>query len=169
MKIIKSVPNQNLYFFEEKVEVGSAPSSTETGVVNVFDEIEYQSVLGFGGAFTESSAYNYSLLTAEQKKDFLEKYFSKDKGIGYNFGRMHINSCDFSLDIYSYVERGDVELKTFNIERDRKYIIPLIKDAMQYSDEEIILFASPWSPPAFMKENDNEVRGGKLKEEYKNA
>ena len=169
MKIVKSIPNDNIYFEQEMIQEGNAPESTEVGVVNLFDEIEYQEVLGFGGAFTESSAYNYSLLTDEQKKDFMEKYFSKEKGIGYNFGRMHINSCDFSLDIYSYVENGDKELKSFNINRDQRYIIPFIKDALKYSDEEIFLFASPWSPPAFMKDNQNAVYGGKLLDDYKEA
>ena len=167
MEIIKSIPSKNIYFDKTVIEAGNVPAHTEGGVVNVFDEIEYQSVLGFGGAFTESAAYMYSLLNEEQKKTFLESYFSREKGIGYNFGRTHINSCDFSLDIYSYVEDGDAELKTFNIDRDRKYIIPLIKDAMRYCSDELVLFASPWSPPAFMKDNESAVRGGSLKEEYK--
>jgi glucosylceramidase len=97
----------------------------------------------------------------------MESYFSREKGIGYNFGRTHINSCDFSLDIYTYIEEGDTELKTFNIDRDRKYIIPFIKDAMQYCSDELVLFASPWSQPAFMKDNESSVKGGSLKEEYK--
>ena len=97
----------------------------------------------------------------------MERYFSRENGIGYNFGRTHINSCDFSLDVYSYIESGDKELKTFSLERDRKYIIPFIKDAMQYCQDELILFASPWSPPAFMKDNESVFRGGSLKEEYK--
>ena len=167
MKIIKSIPSENIYFNESVIEAGNKPEKTEKYVVNVFDEIKYQSVLGFGGAFTESAAYLYSLLSNTQKKQFMETYFSREKGIGYNFGRTHINSCDFSLDIYSYVEEGDRELKTFNIDRDRKYIIPFIKDAIQYCSDELVLFASPWSPPAFMKDNDSAVQGGSLKEEYK--
>ena len=167
MKIIKSIPAQNIYFIEENIEKGNVLDSVEMGVVNVFDEIEYQSVLGFGGAFTESSAYNYSLLSAEQKRLFMEGYFSREKGIGYNFGRTHINSCDFALDVYTYVEKGDKDLKTFSIDRDCKYIIPFIKDAISYCKEEIILFASPWSPPAFMKDNESAILGGSLKEEYK--
>ena len=167
MKIIKSIPSENIYFNESVIEAGNKPEKTEKYVVNVFDEIKYQSVLGFGGAFTESAAYLYSLLSNTQKKQFMENYFSREKGIGYNFGRTHINSCDFSLDIYSYVEEGDRELKTFNIDRDRKYIIPFIKDAIQYCSDELVLFASPWSPPAFMKDNDSAVQGGSLKEEYK--
>jgi len=167
MKIIRSIPSKNIYFEEQLRDAGNAPESTEMSVVNVFDEIEYQEVLGFGGAFTESAAYNYSLLTDEQKNTFMERYFSRENGIGYNFGRTHINSCDFSLDIYSYVENNDKELKTFTIERDRKYIIPFIKDALRYCSEEIFIFASPWSPPAFMKDNESVIKGGSLKEEYK--
>lgn len=167
MKIIKSIPGEGRYFEESLLEAGNAPERSETGIVNVFDEIEYQEMLGFGGAFTESSAYNYSLLTDEQKKAFMEGYFSREKGIGYNFGRTHINSCDFALDIYTYIEEGDKELETFNIDRDRRYIIPFLKDAMAYCAEELVLFASPWSPPAFMKDNESPIRGGSLKEEYK--
>lgn len=167
MKIYTSVPSENLYFQETTVEAGNAREGTEMGIINVFDEFEYQSILGFGGAFTESAAYNYAQLTDEQKKLFLERYFSRENGIGYNFGRTHINSCDFSLDVYAYIESGDKELKTFSLERDKKYIIPFIKDAMQYCQDELILFASPWSPPAFMKDNESVFRGGSLKEEYK--
>ncbi len=167
MKLITSIPDQQIYFNEKTISEGNVPEHTEMGIINVFDEIEYQTVLGFGGAFTESAAYNYSLLTEKQKKDFMEGYFSRENGIGYNLGRTHINSCDFSLDIYTYVENGDNELKTFSIDRDRKYVVPFIKDAMQYCADELVLFASPWSPPAFMKDNESPVRGGSLKEEYK--
>ncbi len=167
MKVIKSIPKDNIYFEASVIDEGNIDSISETGIINVYDEIEYQEIIGFGGAFTESAAYNYAQFSDEQKKEFLEKTFSRDNGIGYNFGRTHINSCDFSLDIYSYVESGDMTLETFNIERDKKYIIPFIKDAMKYCDDELVLFASPWSPPAYMKTNENVIRGGKLKEEYK--
>ena len=169
MKIIRSVPRENRYFEEEFVENGNHSSSAEYAVINVFDEFEYQTVLGFGGAFTESAAYNYSLLTPAQKQDFLEKYFSRERGIAYNFGRTHINSCDFSLDIYAYVENGDKDLSTFSIDRERKYVIPFIKDAVNYCGEEIILFASPWSPPAYMKKNEDVTYGGEVKDEYKHV
>lgn len=152
---------------ETTLAYGEGYTDCEGGVVNVFDEIEYQEILGIGAAFTESAAYNYAQLTDEQKQDFLTKYFDREKGIGYNFGRTHINSCDFSLDIYTYVEDGDKTLATFNIDRDRKYIIPFLKDVLAYCKEELILFASPWSPPAYMKENESPIQGGRLKEEYK--
>ncbi len=167
MKIIRSIPLEKKYFIEETVDNGNKKESNERGVINVFDEFKYQEILGFGGAFTESSAYNYSLLNDEQKKDFMEKYFDTEKGIGYNFCRSHIGSCDFSIDVYSYVEDGDKTLESFNIDRDRKYIIPFIKDAQKYTGEELVMFASPWSPPAYMKDNESPFKGGSLKEEYK--
>lgn len=80
-------------------------------------------------------------------------YFDRETGIGYNFGRTPIHSCDFALDIYTYVQKGDLTLETFSIERDKKYIIPLIRDALKASGEELVLFASPWSPPDYMKDN----------------
>ena len=71
MKIYTSVPSENLYFQETTVEDGNVRAGTEMGIINVFDEFEYQSVVGFGGAFTESAAYNYAQLTDEQKKNVL--------------------------------------------------------------------------------------------------
>ena len=168
-KIIKSIPSQNIYWEESKVTEGNISSITESCIVNLFPEITYQSILGIGGAFTEAAAYNYHLMDDCDKEKFLKAYFDPESGIGYNFGRTHINSCDFSLDIYSYVEDGDKTLETFNIQRDKKYIIPFIKDAMKYVKDELILFASPWSPPAYMKDNENAVNGGSLKEEYKSV
>ncbi len=167
MKVIKTVPQENKFFVEETVEDGNTYKGIERGVINVYNEFKYQEILGFGGAFTEASAYNYSLLTDEQKKDFMEKYFDKEKGIGYNFCRTCINSCDFAIDMYTYVEEGDETLETFNIDRDRKYVIPFIKDAQKYTGEDLVIFASPWSPPAYMKDNNSLINGGKLKEEYK--
>ncbi len=167
MKIIRTSVNQGKYFAEETVEMGNIGSNTENAVINVFDEVQFQEILGFGGAFTESAAYNYSLMDSATKDAFMKAYFTKDNGIGYNFGRTHINSCDFSLDIYSYVEEGDKTLETFDISRDKKYIIPFVKDALKYSNNEIFLFASPWSPPAYMKDNGKVTNGGKLLEEYK--
>ena len=166
---VETCPLENLFFNEESVKMNNFPADTEWGIVNVFDDVKYQEVLGFGGAFTESSAYLYSLMSEEDKRKFLELYFDREKGIGYNFGRSHINSCDFSISIYSSVEEGDKTLESFNLQREKKYILPFLKDALEYCDEEIVLFASPWSPPAYMKDNNSVIKGGKLLEEYKSV
>jgi len=137
---------------------------TENLLINVYPEFKYQKVLGFGGAFTETSAYNFSLLSPELQQKLATLYFGKD-GIGLNFCRTHIHSCDFALDAYTYVDEGDKDLKTFNIDRDRKYIIPMIKIA-QAVNPDLLLFASPWSPPAFMKDNRSMFKGGRLLNEF---
>ena len=168
VNVYESIPLRNMYYNETEVVFGNTTEDVEWNIINVIDEVEYQEIFGFGGAFTEASAYNYSLLDAKAKKEFLTKYFDRKDGIGYNFGRTHINSCDFSLDVYSYVEDGDETLATFNIDRDRKYIIPFLKDAQEVSKEEIVLLASPWSPPAYMKTNGCALSGGKLQEKYRN-
>lgn len=167
MKIIKTVTAENRFFEESELVCGNMDAGTEMKVVNVFDDVRYQEIVGFGAALTESAAYCYSLMDSEEKEKFLTAYFDKDNGIGYNFGRVHINSCDFSIDAYTCVEEGDTTLETFNIERDKKYIIPFIKDVLKHTGDELVLFASPWSPPAYMKDNGSVFRGGVLKEEYK--
>lgn len=167
MKLIQTVPKEKKFFEITSIEQGNLSYETEGGIINIYDDVKYQEILGFGGALTEASAYNYSLMDDEEKQAFIKAYYDKENGIAYNFGRTHINSCDFSLDIYSCVKDGDETLETFNIERDKKYIIPFLKDITAYTGSELVLFASPWSPPAYMKENKNVLGGGKVLEEYK--
>lgn len=126
-------------------------------------EYEKQEIFGFGGAFTEAAGYNYSLLDDAEKQKALALLFGRD-GLNYNFCRVCIGSSDFSIDGYSYVENADEALSDFSIERDRKYVIPFIKDALAYTGGEMTLLASPWSPPACMKDN-NALVGGQLRED----
>lgn len=136
----------------------------ENELICIFPDIEYQEIKGFGGAFTEAASTTLDKLSSKNREKILELYFDKNKGIGYNFGRVHINSCDFSLGNYTCVDNGDEALESFNISRDEKSLIPMIKDALKYNDIE--MFASPWSPPAYMKTNGQMNLGGKLKPEY---
>lgn len=126
----------------------------------------FQTYFGIGGALTDASAETFYKLPKDKQQELMTAYFSTDKGIGYTVGRTNINSCDFSSDMYTYVTEGDKELKSFNIEHDRKYKIPFIKEAMAASGNKLNLFASPWSPPAFMKDNNDVLHGGKLKKDF---
>jgi glucosylceramidase len=127
----------------------------------------YQEIVGFGGAITEAAAYNLLQLSAEKRHSLLNNYFDREDGIGYSICRIHMNSSDFSLDSYSCDEvAGDTRLEHFNIERDRKYVIPVLKEAMAINGEMKVL-VSPWSPPAWMKTNGDMCHGGKLKDEYR--
>lgn len=126
--------------------------------------ISYQQILGMGGALTEGAAYTYARMSAEKQQQLLALFFGD--GNHYNFCRLHIQSCDFALGNYSYVEDAkDTGLDSFSIERDRKYIIPFAKAALE-KNSKIQFLASPWSPPAFMKTNGEMNHGGKLKKEY---
>lgn len=136
--------------------------------VNIYP-VERQEILGFGGAFTESSAYTYAQLDAAGKKAVMERLFGKS-GLRYNFCRICIGSSDFSLDRYDYLTPGETDLESFSIARDRRYVIPMIHDAMAAAEaagEKLVFFASPWSPPAFMKDTGSRVKGGRLLPEYR--
>lgn len=137
--------------------------------INLDASKQYQNIVGFGGAFTEAAAYTLARMSEDKRKEVINSYFDKEKGLGYSIGRVHIHSCDFALGNYTYVEEYDTELKTFDIARDKKWIIPLIKDASNVRGEEIKLLASPWSPPAWMKSNKEMNHGGYLLPEYRDS
>jgi glucosylceramidase len=138
--------------------------------IELDNEKTFQLIEGFGGAFTEAGAYALSQITPELREKAINAYFDKNDGIGYSLCRTHINSCDFSLGNYSYDDvPEDYQLDNFNIEHDKKLLMPFIKDAMQISNNGFKLFASPWSPPAWMKTNGKMNDGGKLRPECRNA
>ncbi len=127
---------------------------------------KFQSIVGIGGAITDASAEAFSKLPLAKRNEFMEAYYDKKNGIGYTLARTNINSCDFSSASYTYVAEGDKELKTFNIDPDKTFKIPVIKQAIQAAGGKLTLFVSPWSPPAFMKDNNNMLRGGTLLPAY---
>ena len=126
----------------------------------------FQTFVGIGAALTDASAETFAKLPADKQKEFLDAYFTTDKGIGYTIARTNINSCDFSSDMYTYVQDGDKELKTFNLAHDEKFKIPFIKKSIEAAGGKLPLFVSPWSPPAWMKDNNNMLQEGKLKPEF---
>ena len=119
---------------------------------------------GFGVAITGASCYNLSIMEKSEREEFLNKIYS-DNGIGLSVGRVSIGSSDYSAEVYSYDDEPfDAELKHFSIERDKKYIIPMIKEILKIKPD-LFLFASPWSPPSWMKTGGN-MCGGYMREEY---
>ncbi|MGB5243429.1 MAG: glycoside hydrolase family 30 beta sandwich domain-containing protein [Lutimonas sp.] len=144
------------------------PLETE-GSILVNTSNQHQTLVGIGAALTDASAETFYKLDEDQQKLFMEAYYSKENGIGYSLARTIIHSCDFSSGSYTYIEEGDGELKTFNIDHDRKYRLPFTKLAIAAAGGKLTTYASPWSPPAFMKTNGNMLQGGKLKPEYAQA
>lgn len=123
----------------------------------------FQSFLGIGGAFTDASAETFGKLPGAQQTELLQAYFDKEKGIGYSLGRTTIHSCDFSSGSYTYVSDHDTALRSFSVAHDEQYRIPFIKRALAAAGGKLTMYVSPWSPPAWMKDNNSMLQGGKLK------
>ncbi|WP_052078518.1 glycoside hydrolase family 30 protein [Spirochaeta lutea] len=166
---------------------GSSPGSgRDCARVWVVPGDERQMFYGFGGAFTEASAWLYSQLPREEKTRFIRSYFAGTgagdvpgagapagthpgegvTGTGYVLGRVHMNSCDFALGNYNCTPgQADRSLGTFTIERDRQWVIPMIKDALAVQPD-LEIMVSPWSPPWWMKDNGQMNYGGSLLPQY---
>lgn len=144
--------------------VAENDAGREHALINVYPDVEYQEIKGFGGAFTEAASSTIDKLSKSNREKIIKLYFDPEEGIGYNIGRVHMNSCDFSLGNYTCVDENDQTLESFQINRDKSSVIPMIKDAMKYAPIELLV--SPWSPPAYMKTTNMMNKGGKLKAEY---
>ena len=146
-------------------ELTEFPDAELTVEISILPEQEFQTITGFGGSFTEASAYLLNQLSRENRMEIIEAYFG-ESGARYSLTRTHMNSSDFSLGNYSYAPvSGDTLLENFSIEEDRDDIIPMIRDAMAVSEEGFKIIASPWTAPPWMKTN-NDWRGGKLLPEH---
>jgi glucosylceramidase len=161
--------NLRLAYVEEfQFEDKSQPAELETTVC-INENKKFQTLVGIGGALTDASAETFAKMPLEKRKEFLKSYYNPIVGIGYTLARTNINSCDFSSGSYTYVEDRDAALKTFSVNHDLKYRIPFIKQAIAEAGGKLTLYASPWSPPAWMKDNNNMLHGGKLLPEYNQA
>lgn len=141
-------------------------SADKASQITLFPDSVFQTITGFGGAFTESSAYLLNKLSKRNRQKILEAYFS-ETGANYSLTRTHINSCDFSLSQYSYAPvPNDKNLAHFSVDEDRGDLIPMIKDAIKISKDGFKIIASPWTAPPWMKDNNHWV-GGKLLPEYR--
>ena len=158
--------DQRLYRGSElKFQLSTQPLETEIAVF-VNPHKTFQSFLGIGGAITDASAEVFSLLSKDKQDELLAAYFSEE-GINYNIIRTSIHSSDFGLGSHTYIEEGDKSLESFSIDKDLEKRIPMIKQAAAIVDQDLVFYASPWSPPAFMKTNNHMLQGGKLLPQYR--
>nr|CAD2185016.1 unnamed protein product [Meloidogyne enterolobii] len=87
--------------------------------ISIDSSARFQTIIGFGGAFTDSVGLNLNSLSATTRESLIKNYFHPEEGIGYSIGRVPIASTDFSTREYSYVEQeGDFELKTFSLAKE---------------------------------------------------
>lgn len=139
----------------------------ENNLINIYPQMKYQKLEGFGGAVTDSAGYVFSLLNEEQKSEMVNQYFSTEN-MAYNQVRIPIDSCDFSLEHYEAdSDPDDTEFQKFSFARVEKYILPLLDAAEKACGDKLDIMLSPWSPPAYMKTTGERNHGGKLKPEYR--
>lgn len=158
-----SITSQTLSVLDES----TISRQREQHVVGLHPAFAYQKFEGYGCAMTESACYLLSQMDPGKRREALSCWFGPD-GVNARFIRIHIDSCDYSLEEYQAVVDpiADPELKTFSIDRDRKWIIPVVKEAMGMAGNELSVLLSPWSPPAawktppLMSANDAAVYGG---------
>ena len=156
--------------------------------VQLLHESKLQEIFGFGASFTESSAWNLATIPVAKRAEVLTKLFSPTEGAGFTLTRTHMNSSDYSLNHYSYVEDDDEDLSSFSINEDLKGfsgdenvqvsgvtledptydLVPMIKEAMGIDGADFKIVASPWSPPSWMKQDETStMTNGSLQTKYR--
>jgi len=123
-------------------------------MVEIGDKSEGIPFVAWGTCFNELDWDAYNLLDKKSRDEIMENIFSPSGDLRFSRGRLSMNANDYARAWYSCSEvNGDFDLKYFNIEHDKNNIIPLIKAAQVYNDN-MQFFMSPWSPPAWMKINN---------------
>lgn len=170
IRVVESCEEHN-QVLEDQQPIAFGPVRAPELTIEVNDGVRYQTIEGFGASLTDSSAWLlWSKLSETQRHATLRKLFDPQKGIGLSLLRQPMGSSDFALEDYSYddVPSGetDSDLKKFSIEKDRRYIIPILKEAMALNPQ-LKVIATPWSPPAWMKTSQSMIQGSLLPSAYK--
>lgn len=137
------------------VEQSTPTFSSATGMPDIFIDTKKtaQTIEGFGASFNEYGWMSLTHLSSEDREKVLSALFEPGKGLNLALCRMPVAANDFSRDWYSYDEvDGDFELEHFSIANDEETLIPFINAAKRYQPD-LQLWASPWSPPTWMKVN----------------
>lgn len=149
--------------FAKKALFYNNEKSDNLCVVSVSKTPMCESFTGFGVAITGSSCYELSLMPENVRNDFLTDIYGGN-GLNLSVARVSIGSSDYSPNVYSYCDKKDMELKSFSIEKDMEFIIPMLREAMAHK-KDLKFFASPWSPPGWMKTSGT-MYDGYMRSEY---
>jgi glucosylceramidase len=143
----------------------ASPSSAGASTIEVEPSRTFQSMLGFGGAFTDSSCFLFNQMRSDARHQLLQELFST-AGLNLSVARTCIGSSDYSLTAYTFddMPAPDPGLSHFSIEHDRAYILPTLRDAASVRPD-LFFVSSPWSPPAWMKAGDS-LLGGSMRKHY---
>jgi glucosylceramidase len=143
----------------------AATGAAAGNAITVDPAEEYQSILGFGGAFTDSACVNLQRLDPAVRKKLFHQLFHPSE-LGLSVGRTCIGSSDYAAKLYSFDDGidPDPQLERFSIDHDREYILPILREA-RAANPDLWLLASPWSPPGWMKLN-NSMLGGTMRRKW---
>ncbi|NNE69362.1 MAG: glucosylceramidase [Rhodothermales bacterium] len=157
-------PANSLLF--ERSDPAAHEPSTGTDTIFVDPGTTYQEIDGFGWALTGGSAALIHGMSAAARAQLLEELFGHgEDSIGGSYLRVSIGASDLDPEVFSYAEvPGDVELEHFTLDRDRRHLIPILKEILTVQPD-LKIMGSPWSPPVWMKSNESSV-GGTLLPRY---
>lgn len=128
---------------------------------SVFTSHLYQ---GIGVSLTDASCWLIDQMPARKRKAFLKDAFTCS-GMNLNMVRLNCGSSDYATELYNYDDtEGDVGMEHFSIDRDRLYMIPLVKEVRKVRPE-LFLYSAIWSEPGWMK-TSGAMCGGALKDEF---
>jgi glucosylceramidase len=140
-----------------------------SNIIHIDAAKSFQTIDGMGSSFEPATCFNLSKLAPAERDKTLKALFTGDSGINMNLMRICIGTPDFTGDAwYSYCDlpKGETDtlLQKFSIEKDENYILPVLREALRIRPG-LRFFASPWSPPAWMKTTESLI-GGRVKPEY---
>jgi glucosylceramidase len=139
---------------KNQIKSGSKSVENRSSIV-INSEKKEQKIDGFGGCFNELGWEALNTLPDENRELIIKSLFDTLNGCRFNLGRMPIGANDYAIDWYSFDEsKDDFDMTDFTIERDRKRLIPYIRNARNYNPR-LSIWASPWSPPSWMKTNNH--------------
>jgi glucosylceramidase len=145
-------PWQHASVFKPAFSYETLNLNIEPGHAESDDKTDHR-IEGFGGCFNELGWTSLQSLSEADRDGVLHELFDPHAGARFTYCRMPVGANDFSVDAYSYDETdGDFEQKHFSIDHDRKTLIPFIHAAQRYQPR-LRLWASPWTPPSWMKRN----------------
>jgi len=162
-------PDKSALFELQKPSLQFSKSTGEEPTIDIDDQKTFQTIDGFGFALTGGSAQHLAHMNPAKRSALLRELFAVDgKNIGISYLRISIGSSDLNDHVFSYDDLSagetDPTLAKFSLAPDRAELIPILKEILAI-DPKIQILGSPWSPPAWMKTN-NDPKGGKLKTEY---
>lgn len=162
-------PDQSVLLQKQTAPLSFSSVANNYTAIDVDSTQQLQTIEGFGYTLTGGSAYLINKMTPAAKAALLnEIYTTNNNGIGVSYIRISVGASDLNANAFTYNDlpegETDTELKKFSLEKDKADLIPILKEVLQLNPELPIL-ATPWSAPAWMKDNDS-LKGGSLKPEY---